>query len=88
MTWHVTTHDSEVEVLVQAIIQYLQSYPNAADTVDGVTNWWLAGVGIHFHRSKIIQALALLERHGMLKTQVLPSGGLIYSRGAGVKSDF
>lgn len=70
----------QVQALMEAIDSYLEAHPEAADTVEGVTTWWLAGLGSGLPRSSISMALAELEARGRIRTTRLASGALIYSR--------
>ncbi|MCJ7603252.1 MAG: hypothetical protein MUO63_17355 [Desulfobulbaceae bacterium] len=34
-------HEQQIEHIAQEIERYLQTRPNAADSLEGITKWWL-----------------------------------------------
>lgn len=48
------------------ILNYLAEHPNAADTVEGIVQWWLLEREIVEEEEKVGQALDLLVRKGLL----------------------
>jgi len=53
--------DNSVRATADAIARYLAAYPVAADTVDGVQQWWLRPSGVEATRDVTEAALRLLE---------------------------
>jgi hypothetical protein len=39
-------NDSDVLEIADQIEFYLKNYPNAVDTIEGITKWWLLGRGV------------------------------------------
>jgi Fe2+ or Zn2+ uptake regulation protein len=64
--------------LVDAILEYLVNHPQAADSVDGVTRWWLARNGSAPVRAEVERALATLVERGLLRRVELPDGTVLY----------
>lgn len=64
-------------ILVTAMIEdYLQHHPDAADTVEGIANRWLAG---DYARPAVEQALTGLVQGGLLQACIEPDGTALYS---------
>lgn len=58
--------DSDVRQLADAIRQYLSKHPDAADTLEGVVNWWLLRQRYESAVAMVSQALELLVQQGGL----------------------
>lgn len=69
--------------LVQAIEAYLAAHPGAADSEQGITDWWLSSVGVYATSGELGPALAKLVARGKVDAHQLPDGRVIYrARGA------
>lgn len=55
---------AKTEVVAAAIERYLASHPQAADSVDGIANWWLADPDAN--RATIVAALDRMVAEGKL----------------------
>lgn len=71
-------HPSREEALIEAILGYLSSHPQAADSVDGVTNWWLANHGPSPARAEVEQALTTMVARGLIRRVELPDDTVLY----------
>ena len=60
------TPDSDVLRLADAIRQYLSEHPDAADTLEGVVNWWLLRQRFENATAMVSLALELLVQQGDL----------------------
>jgi hypothetical protein len=70
--------DQRVKMIAQEIERYLVTRPDAADTVEGVSRWWLARLGLDAADAEVEAALHLLvARRAILKT-ILPDGNALY----------
>lgn len=70
--------------LAKAIEAYLAHHPEAADSEQGITDWWLPSVGVHATSDELGPALAKLVQRGTVEACQLPDGAVIYrSRLAG-----
>lgn len=67
------------QALIDAILAYLSHHPQAADSADGVTRWWLARNGAGPSRLEVEQALATMVQRGLLRRVELPDGTVLYS---------
>lgn len=60
-----------------ALLAYLERHPNAADTLEGICQWWLTANEICSHEI-VLLATKNLVAQGRLEEQVLPDGRCIY----------
>ena len=65
--------------LVDAILAYLSSHPQAADSADGVLRWWLGRHEPVPTRAEVEEALATMVQRRLLRCVVLPEGTVLYS---------
>ena len=72
-------HPSECEAVMQAIRDYLNVHPHAADSIEGVASWWLAGVPHGGGLPLVEQALAGLIEAGVVSAGRSLTGRVIYS---------
>jgi hypothetical protein len=68
--------DGEVEA---SVIEYLRRHPHAADSLDGVVQWWLPRQRYETARERIGVALDQMVANGRLERRALPDGTAIYS---------
>ena len=62
-----TAHERD---LALEILRYLETYPAAKDTVNGIAQWWLVRAGSVHRRRDVERAVALLCSHDLiLKTR-------------------
>ncbi|HEX7111738.1 MAG TPA: hypothetical protein VF216_04790 [Mizugakiibacter sp.] len=62
-----------------AVLGYLRDHPQAADTLDGIVNWWLPLQRYETARSRIERALGRLVAGGQLRRDRLPDGAVLYA---------
>ncbi len=70
---------SDVLSVADQIEAYLQGHPHAADTVEGIAQWWLLGLGIGASPSVIQQALDYLVLRSIVRCNVNYGGNKVYS---------
>lgn len=68
--------EREVE---RAVLAYLGRHPNAADTLDGITGWWLPQQRFMTARDRVEAVLSRLVEAGVLQLRRLPNGGALYT---------
>jgi hypothetical protein len=73
-----TVQDSSVERAIAAIERYVAEHPAAADSVDGVAQWWLPDMGLDLPLEVVHRALDILWRRGAIQRNALPDGGAVY----------
>ena len=66
-----TMRSDKVDAIASRIIEYLHQNPEAADTVEGVAQWWLSGASSH---SDVVEALRYLQTGGIV-VRAVPRGG-------------
>ena len=64
--------------VARRIIEYLRKNPDAGDTIEGITTWWLQLEKIDESVEKVSTALEELEKKGMLKKQKVKGGSQLY----------
>lgn len=62
----------------KAILRYLEACPNAADTLNGVVEWWIPLQRYHDGYEMIEKTLEELFKEGLIEKQVLPDKKIIY----------
>ena len=73
------THDTEdVEAIAEEISRYLADHADAADTLEGIKQWWLARIRIEEASLRVKQALDNLVQRGVVVEQALPDGNILY----------
>jgi hypothetical protein len=70
--------DADVE---DAVLDYLGRHPRAADTLDGIVQWWLPQQRYVTARTRIEAVLDRLLDQGTLHLRRLPDGTSLYSLG-------
>lgn len=73
-----TNPETDVEPLAQEILRYLASHGEAADTVDGISRWWIKRQRLEETRTRVQGALDLLVREARLQSRVTPLGNTLY----------
>lgn len=68
--------DREVE---SAVLAYLDRHPGAADTLDGIAQWWLPRQRYVTARARIAVVLTRLVAAGVLQQRRLPDGTALYA---------
>jgi len=68
--------DSEVEL---AVLAYLRRHPFAADTLEGITHWWLPQQRYLTAELRIEAVLVHLVDQGVLHLRRLPDGTAMYA---------
>jgi len=69
----------DLDTLAAEIVRYLRQNPRAADTLDGIHNWWLRDAGRHRPRELTQQAVDLLVALGVLRRVQLAGAECVYS---------
>lgn len=63
----------------RAVMGYLRTHPDAADTLDGIVDWWLPQQRYETERARIEAALRVLVARGLLRRSDLPGGTELYA---------
>jgi hypothetical protein len=71
--------DELVSEIAERIEQYLTQRPEAADTAEGISAWWLCSRLRADSLPEVLAALAQLEARGIVARKQLESGAIIFS---------
>lgn len=69
--------DVEIE---EAVLSFLDRHPQAADTLEGIAEWWLPQQRYVTAQARIEAVLQQLVNRGALQMRRLPDGTAIYTR--------
>ncbi|AKC86775.1 hypothetical protein [Pseudoxanthomonas suwonensis] len=67
-----------IERTVSAIEAYLARHPAAADSEQGVAQWWLPAQGLDPPIEHVHRALEILWQRGVIERTAMPDGGTVY----------
>jgi hypothetical protein len=70
--------EDKVVNLAGEIQRYLATHPDAADSVDGIRQWWLARMRLEETAMQVQQALDLLVVQGAVVERRMPDGSVLY----------
>lgn len=74
--------EARTQRAAQAIVAYLAGHPSAADSEQGIGQWWLPCMGVDVPRADLRRAIDRLVDERVLAATRLPGGQLIYRRAA------
>lgn len=75
------------EDLAERILLYLEAHPNACDTLDGITTWWLLRQRVIESRAAVRSALARLAAEGRVVERAAPDGTTLFAAARGGDRD-
>ena len=67
--------DERLEEMSEMILSYLRKHPDAGDTLEGITRWWLEAERIDVSVDEVVEALNSLLRNGLLGR--IECGGIV-----------
>lgn len=70
--------ESRTRRAAEAIEAYIARWPQAADTEEGIAQWWLPRMGVDLPLQDVHAALDRLVRQGVMTRTSLPEGSVIY----------
>ena len=70
-----------VHEIARALTHYIQRFPDAADSIEGMHRWWLSPFLSGEAQELVEAAVAQLVSEGVLRQMVLEDGRVIYSSG-------
>jgi uncharacterized protein YbaP (TraB family) len=71
---------ASVDATIARIRRYLDEHPNAADTLEGIARWWLAGDEGYVWLDTVERAMERLSADGIAVRRTLADGTVIYER--------
>jgi len=72
---HVTRSEIQAEVL-----GYLDEQPNAADSIEGIRQWWLMQRMAKYSLRRVQQAVEELEAAHLIERRALADGRMVYAK--------
>lgn len=69
-----------IQGLVRQIESYLGEHPEAADTAEGISRWWMKHAASSVERTLVEAALEELVQRGVLVRSALPGGDHVYGQ--------
>ena len=70
--------NNKEERISELILNYLRKNPDAGDTVEGISNWWLEMERIDYTIDSVKDALKVLLKNGTVKEHKSREGTIIY----------
>ncbi|TXI19273.1 MAG: hypothetical protein E6Q62_04570 [Nitrosomonas sp.] len=74
------TDESSNANIRKEILQYMQTHPDAADSLNGIVNWWLSNKYNAEDMKKVEYVLEQLINDGLVKKVALIDKTIIYKR--------
>jgi hypothetical protein len=71
-------HDDPLRLVTELLLSHVSRSSVPADTLDGITKWWLGDIGARINPSVLRQALTQLVQRGVLGCRSLPSGEILW----------
>lgn len=62
-----------IERLAGEVLRYLDRHPHAADTIEGIAQWWITQQRLEDSRAQVQAALDRLQAQGLI--EVVPAAG-------------
>ena len=69
---------SDISELHDVIVDYLQNNPNAADSLEGIMNYWLPQAYQKIDRARVEQVLEQLIDEGQARKVILADGSILF----------
>jgi len=66
------------QAIADAIERYLERHSAAADSEEGIAEWWLIEQGVRASVDEVREALKLLESRGVMETVTLQGGRCLW----------
>lgn len=78
MTYRLSDDETSRHEVEASVLAYLHRHPQAADTLDGIVQWWLPRQRYETARECIGRVLDDLVARGELRCERLPGGAALY----------
>lgn len=66
------------EEISKLILNYLRKHPQAEDTFEGITRWWIEISRIEFSAADVKEALESLQKNGLVRLHKTRGGTSLY----------
>jgi hypothetical protein len=70
---------SKEEKIALQILRYMEKHPQAKDTIEGISQWWLAHEGDRYRLNEVEHALSRLVAEGLILTSERKGSARCYS---------
>ena len=70
--------DSPVRAVSQVVLEYLQAHGQVADTLEGISGWWLGTSRRGLRVGAVAEALDALVACGKVTRETTPAGETVY----------
>lgn len=67
-----------VTVTAEQIAAYLRAHPDAADSIEGISRWWISQQRLEEASSHVRLALEFLVKDKVVATRAMPDGRIVY----------
>ncbi len=74
------TESTDVAILAERVMEYLEAHPDAADSLDGIAQWWLGSGDRGADPAAVQQALDRLVRQRTVEQVTMVDGRVIYRK--------
>jgi hypothetical protein len=81
----VTDVGGRIRVIAEEIARYLEDHPDAADTLDGIQEWWLFRQRLDESLDGVSKAVEYLLKEGRIARRQASDGTTVFVRCAGKK---
>lgn len=71
--------DEQLEKVAEEIMRYLQQHQFAADTLEGISHWWITRQRIEEDKQRVLAAVEYLLERKQLHCRQLADGSVLYS---------
>ena len=71
--------EQAVKLVAEEIQRYLHSRSNAADTAEGIAQWWIMRQRLHEEKQKVERALEYLSATQLICKRQLCDGTIVYT---------
>jgi Fe2+ or Zn2+ uptake regulation protein len=72
--------DKRVIDVAKEILRYLEKHPHAADTIQGIAEWWLSRQRVQYSVKTVQKALDYLKLQGDIASVKGGNGEVLYKR--------
>lgn len=79
MQSHTNVHAEGDDEIERALLTYLRGHPQAADTLDGIVEWWLPLQRYETARQRVERSLDKLVANGTLRRDRMHDGATLYA---------
>lgn len=69
----------EDDVVARCILAYLRRCPQAADTVEGIANWWIVQQRLNESVEEVQRSIEALKAQGLISERKGPDGRSIFT---------